>query len=102
LREREKIPNDRQDGVGVFTTNCSALGPLAQWATARKIDAVIWTALPPRLDVEGLIPSYDDVLGYLKSLSGEKLAHARTYIEQVPQQIDTMYRRAIIKQFGWK
>lgn len=66
LRKREQIPDDRQDGIGVFTINASTVGVLGKWAADRQLDAVIWTALPPRFeDVEGLIPSLDDVLSYL-------------------------------------
>lgn len=102
LRKREGIPDDRQDGVGVFTTTGSNVGVLAEWASARQLDAVIWTALPPRFeDVEGLIPSVDDAIDYLRSLTGETLEHAHSYIRQVPSQIDTPYRREIFKKMRW-
>lgn len=102
LREREQIAADRQDGIGVFIPDKTEVGPLAEWAAVRKVDAIIWTALPPRLDaIEGRLPSLKDALGYLDGLSGERLEHARHYIEQVPRQIDTPYRRAICKRFGW-
>lgn len=101
LRLREQIPHDRQDGVGIFTINNSTVGVLGKWAADRQLDAVIWTALAPRFDsVEGLIPSLDDVLGYLISLDGATLEHAKSYIEQVPEQIDTPYRREI-RKLGW-
>jgi len=101
LKTREQIPSDRQDGVGVFTINSSTVGVLGKWAADRQLDAVIWTALPPRFeDVEGLIPSLDDVLTYLISLDGDTLEHAKSYMENVPQQIDTPYRREI-RKLGW-
>lgn len=102
LRQREQIPDDRHDGVGVFTPNGSTGGVLAEWASSRQIDAVIWTALLPRFeDVEGLNPSVDDALDYLKRLAGEMLDHAHRYIRQVPSQIDTPHRREIAtKKWG--
>lgn len=101
LRVREQIPADRQDGVGIFTINSSTVGALGEWAAARQLDAVIWTALPPRFEgVEGLIPSLDDVLAYLITLDGDTLEHAKSYMEQVPEQIDTPYRREI-RKLGW-
>jgi hypothetical protein len=101
LREREQIPIDRKDGVGIFTINALTVGVLGKWAADRRLDAVIWTALPPRFDsVEGLIPSLDDVLSYLIALDGDKLEHAKFYMESVPEQIDTPYRQAI-KKLGW-
>lgn len=101
LRIREQIPDERADGVGVFTINSSTVGVLGKWAADRQLNAVIWTALPPRFeDVEGLIPSLDDVLSYLISLDGKTLEHAKAYMENVPDQIDTPYRREI-KKLGW-
>ncbi|TDV62621.1 hypothetical protein [Pseudomonas sp. LP_7_YM] len=101
LRVREQIPAERSDGVGIFTINSSTVGLLGKWAADRQLDAVIWTALPPRFDDnEGLIPSLDDVLAYLISLDGDTLEHAKSYMEQVPEQIDTPYRREI-KKLGW-
>ncbi|WP_333617514.1 hypothetical protein [Mixta calida] len=102
LRQREQIPEERSDGIGALITQGSATGPLAEWAQARQIDAVIWTALPPRIAYsEGLIPTLDDAVAYLSELQGEKRDHARHYLEQVPRQIDTPYRRGIKARLGW-
>ncbi|MEM6160084.1 hypothetical protein AAH446_05920 [Erwinia sp. P6884] len=95
LREREGIPAKREDGVGMLMAQRRSHSKLAEWASEREIDALIWTALPPRFaGVEGLIPSSEDALEYLRSLEGEKRAHAFDYIRQVPAQLDTPYRRA--------
>ncbi|HEX8590149.1 hypothetical protein [Pseudomonas sp.] len=101
LRDREQIPAAREDGVGVLVAAGSSTGPLAQWARERQLDAVIWTALPPRLNTEGRLPTEEEALAYLRSLTGEKAQHARQYIRQVPAQIDTPYRRAIHRHLGW-
>jgi len=102
LRQREQIPPERTDGVGVLVTQGSTTGPLTEWAQQRQIDAVIWTALPPRIaNSEGLIPGIDDALVYLRELEGEKREHARYYLRQTPEQLDTPYRRAIKQQLGW-
>lgn len=102
LREREQIPAEREDGIGVYLPGASATGPLAQWAHERQVDGLIWTALPPRLHSEGRLPTSEEALAYLRGLTGEKLEHARDYILQVPAQIDTPYRRDIQKHLGWK
>lgn len=102
MREREQIPKERQDGIGVYVANSTDLGVLGAWCAQRQTDAVIWTALPPRFEgEEGLIPTADDAVAYLKGLSGETLAHARDYIERVPDQIATPYRREIAHRVGW-
>lgn len=101
LREREQIPATRDDGVGTLLPRKHVVGSLSKWAVSKGLDAVIWTALPPRYEgIENRIPSLDDVLAYLESLTGEVREHAKSYIEQVPAQIDTPYRRAF-KQLDW-
>lgn len=103
LRKREQIPADRRDGIGIFSARDSSIGGIAQWASVRQLDAVIWTALPPRFqEVEGRIPSADNAVSYLDSLTGDARDHARDYIRRVPEQIDTPYRREFIKRLGWR
>jgi len=101
LRQREGIPDERVDGVGMLVVDPHTPGVLADWARARQLDAVIWTALPPKLGhVEGLIPTLAQAADYLERLTGDEAAHARDYIRQVPAQIDTPYRRALTARLG--
>jgi hypothetical protein len=103
LSLREGIPADRADGIGSLTVTERPVGLLAEWAQARGIDAVIWTALPAKSDaVEGKIPSVEEAIAYLSGLEGEKRHHARRYIERVPAQVATPYRRAIVEALGWE
>ncbi|XXE30493.1 hypothetical protein J3Q09_14165 [Pseudomonas sp. R4-83] len=103
LRIREGVPQDREDGIGSFVVGTNAAGIIAEWAIARRLDAVVWTGLPPRFGgVEGLVPAAEDAIAYLAGLSGEPLENARDYIKQVPPQIDTPYRREIISRLGWQ
>lgn len=102
LKHREGIPADRTDGVGSLLVTEYPAGPLVRWANEQGIEALIWTALPPRFDnVEGRIPSAMATVRYLSSLEGETLEHARTYMESVPAQIATTYRQIIGQQLGW-
>ena len=102
LREREQIPASREDGVGLLILKSKQTGELASWAAQKKLDAVIWTALPPRFDgLEGRIPCIEDVLDYLSSLAGEKRKHAQDYIKQVPAEFATPYRKAIREHLSW-
>lgn len=75
---------------------------IAEWALIHQLDVVIWPALTPRFeDIEGLIPTVDDAVSYLASLSAEAQEHARDNVRQVPAQIDTSYRREISLRLGW-
>lgn len=95
LREREKIPANREDGIGMLRVQRSGQGNIARWAAGHGIEALIWTALPPRFaGVEGMIPSAEEALDYLRSLEGDQRAHAFDYLRQVPEQLTTPYRRA--------
>ncbi|WP_312829472.1 hypothetical protein [Pantoea anthophila] len=103
LRLREAIPDNRVDGVGMITVTDNATGPLAAWAQARGIEGLIWTDLPARMaGVEGQIPTLSQARHYLQQLSGETREHAFRYIEQVPAQIDTAYRRAFADLMRWQ
>lgn len=102
LRERVQIPNEGQDGLGSLILNGEPTGPIALWARARMLDAVIWTALPPRYDgIESRVPNAHEAVQYLSGLTGEPGAHAKTYFEQMVIQISTPYRRAIAQALGW-
>ena len=82
---------------------CEALRMAVEWALLHQLDAVIWTALPPKFeDIEGLIPTVDDAVSYLAGLSADAQEHARDYIRRVPAQIDTSYRREINSRLGWQ
>ncbi|THB84713.1 hypothetical protein E1N66_08945 [Pantoea allii] len=95
LRLREAIPDSRADGIGIMTVTETSVGPLAEWAQAKGIEGLIWTGLPALMGgVEGRIPTLDEARHYLQTLTGETREHAFHYIEQVPAQIDTAYRRA--------
>lgn len=103
LRQREGIDEDRVDGVGLLIIDEMPEGELAEWAQERGIEAVVWTALPPKsAEMEGRAPTMTEAVAYLDSLTGETREHARDYVKRVPEQIDTVYRRAIVEALGWK
>lgn len=102
LKTREGIPQARNDGIGSLIVQQKNAGPLAEWAAAKDIDAVIWTALPAKgARGESNIPTVEETIAYLDGLSGETREHAKTYHQSVPAQIDTAYRRAIAAALGW-
>lgn len=75
---------------------------VAGWATDEGIDAVVWTALPPRFGREhGRVPGLQDVLHHLSGLRGARRTRAERYVRRAPRQIRTPYRRAIERKLGW-
>jgi hypothetical protein len=73
---------------------------LPEWAKTRGLDAVIWTALEPKLDTVSS-PSAEQIISYLRSLAGPKRDLAERYIRCTPRQIDTEYRHQIEAALGW-
>ena len=75
---------------------------IKNWAKTLKLDAVIWTNLPPKfLKEEGRIPTLIEAIAYLKSLDIYSRSIAEEYIRRAPRQIDTDYRRNFESEFGW-
>ncbi|MGO3911154.1 hypothetical protein [Huaxiibacter chinensis] len=102
LRKREAIPEARCDGIGSLLMTGRNCGFLSSWAAERGIDALIWTGLPPRSGaMEGRVPTVDEAIAYLDSLTGETRDHARDYLNRVPAQISTPYRKVITDVLGW-
>ncbi|MCB2400069.1 hypothetical protein U8P80_10110 [Rhizobium beringeri] len=97
LRLREGKPHRHHIGQWrVGQDDPSVLPGLSGWAGDRGVDAVIWTALPPKFHgEEGRIPSVEEVATYLNSLPEERRAEAVAYIRNAPVQIKTAYRREL-------
>ncbi len=103
LQEREGVSN--REYIGSWTRgdgDSPSLQGLAEWAFTRNIDAVVWTALPPKFDKRnGRLPTEDEVIAYLQALRGAKRDEAERYIRLAPRQIDTAYRRRIEAELNW-
>ena len=74
---------------------------LGVWAIGRDIKHVIWTALEPKFCDWPIALTKDQAVAYLRKLSekGED-TKAKKYVRQTPQQIDTAYRRCIVRCLG--
>ncbi len=78
------------------------LNEIRDWATKKKLDAVVWTALPSNFKEERRKElNWNNVIEYLENLPGEKKQRAREYIEKAPPQIMTRMRRIVKKELGW-
>jgi hypothetical protein len=75
---------------------------IRRWGKKRGIDAAVWTAIPPKFDdINGRVPSADQVVDYLQRLPQEQLRRAEQYVRLTPQQIRTPYRAYIETALGW-
>jgi len=76
---------------------------IADWAKSTGLDAVVWTALPPKFDgVNGAVPKdAETALAYLSKLDGETLERAREYVVRAPSEVRTPFRTAIEAVLGW-
>jgi hypothetical protein len=76
---------------------------IVSWASAAALDAVVWTALPPRFNgADNRAPiGPSEAVTYLKGLSGEAQARAREYIVRAPALVRTQFRAAFEADLGW-
>jgi hypothetical protein len=77
---------------------------VAAWAQSKALDAVVWTALPPKFaGVDRRAPeSVQAAVDYLIGLDVESTAKAREYVEKAPAQVQTAFRSAFEKRLGWR
>ena len=104
LRRRERIfKKNATKHVGSWPSgNTPPIAGLADWARARHVDAVVWTALPPYLEIaKGCSPTENKVVDYVRGLTGSKRTIAEQYVRRTPRQIDTAFRRRMEAEFNW-
>lgn len=104
LRAREGVPKNKPAFIGSFERGGDGPAPLAgcsEWLAHQQLDAIVWTALPPKFGETEQVPTEVQVLDYLGDLRGAARDNAEQYIRKAPSQIDTDYRRAIKASLGW-
>lgn len=105
LQAREKITPEKPEWIGSISSidGAASNSRIAAWLKEKRIDAAVWTAVPPKFDGEnGNVPTADQVVAWLDSCEGEQRAAAEDYIRRTPAHIDTRYRRAIEARLGWR
>jgi len=106
LRAREGIlRNNLEKYIGSWSrsdANPALVLELEQWAKARDVESVVWTALPPKFEGKNnTSPTIDQAVSYLAGLTGQARDLAEQYIRCTPAQVDTAYRRSIEVELGW-
>ncbi len=75
---------------------------IAEWAKTKNLRGVVWTALPPKFaNEDGRVPTQDEALGFLSDLTGKPKALAEKYVRMAPHAVQTPYRAAFEREFGW-
>ncbi len=75
---------------------------IAAWASARGFAGAVWTSLPCKFnDVNGAMPSEDEVIESLRALEGKERDLAEEYVRKAPSEVVTPYRRRIARELGW-
>jgi hypothetical protein len=107
LADREARPNKGRKEIAGFWSPSEAAGTCAEeigsWARAHDLTGAVWTALGPKFHgVDRRIPTVDEVVAHLRSLSGPQRRAAERYVRCAPVQIRTSYRAAIEDAVGWR
>jgi len=105
LRQREQIDRNRPEWVGTAPSDTAYPfgAPIGEWMSTKGLDAVVWTALPPRYaEVEGQVPTDAQAVDYLGRLTGDTRDHAEDYLRRVPARFDSPTRREIARALGWR
>lgn len=111
LREVEGIPASTTDRIGFVNLlseehRSSVVADIAdeirRWAYMKKVDAVIWTDLPPKFEeITKVEFTEENVTSYLNNLPDGSREKAEEYIRKAPKQIRTKFRSVIEKTLGW-
>lgn len=105
LCEREAIPPKNEqchiDSWSLGQPSPKLIPGLPEWANARGVHHVVWTALPPTFIKVEQTSIEEQVVQYLSGLTGAKRDNAERYIRFAPKQIDTACRRHIEAALQW-
>jgi hypothetical protein len=84
LAQREGLP--RLASIGRSGAHYPFAERIAEWASARGLSGVVWTALKPGVvGRRGAAPNLDDLKAYLASLPPDRCLRAAEYIAKAPK-----------------
>lgn len=92
--------DDPEAGGGEVDSACREW--IAAWLSDQPLDAVVWTALPPRRPDGALEPPRtEELIRHLHDLEGEARARAEEYVRRAPGFVRTARRARFETAFGW-
>ncbi len=75
---------------------------ISEWAQRMDVEAVVWTALPPKFGGrDGVAPTMDQAVAHLYSLDAEAKTIAEEYVRRTPSSVRTTYRLQFETDLGW-
>ena len=74
---------------------------IQSWLIEKKLDAAIWTGLFLNYKIQDRRPTAEEIIDHLKSLTEIEFVKAKEYIMKAPKQIETKYRKEIMKTLNW-
>lgn len=104
LHEREKVAAGHPEWIGSVPAVCGAATDprVAAWLGGQDLDAVVWTAVPPKFfKQEGRAPTADEAVAFLAGLTGMTRQHAQEYVQRIPAPIRTAYRKRFEHDLAW-
>lgn len=98
LKVREDVPSAKSIGRWPGSDEYPFTADIAQWASRRSVDCVVWTALKVGFkDSRGTRPTLEQLVAHTATLSPEAKAVALEYLEKAPVQIQTAYRPTLTR-----
>lgn len=101
LRAREGT-NSASIGRWPSATEYPFAQTVEKWAKSKGLEAVVWTALPPKFaGRDGVAPTVEEAIAHLSALDVEAKKVAEEYVRKTPATVRTAYRARFETDLGW-
>ena len=85
-----------QSSIEKYPQQVNIIDVLSQWCNEKRIDALVWTALPSNFkDETEVVFSVEAAITYLRGLPMSALENSLKYVRNAPEEVDTPLRRRI-------